>query len=70
MMLIMPRAYGQLALLIHSADQRVVAIEDGVAGAAVWPGTRHLRVEGLGHRRLLGDPVVVAAAITFIAISH
>ena len=60
----------QPALFIHSADDRVVAIEDSLAGAAAWPGARHLRVEGLGHRRLLANPAVVAAAIEFIVTSH
>ncbi|MDN8617416.1 alpha/beta fold hydrolase [Variovorax ginsengisoli] len=59
----------QRALFIHSADDRVVAIEDSLAGASVWPGARHLCVEGLGHRRLLGNPAVVAAAMDFVAIS-
>ena len=60
----------QLALFIHSADDRVVAIEDSLASAAAWPGACHLRVDGLGHRRILADPAVVAAAIEFITTSH
>ncbi len=60
----------QTALFIHSADDRVVAIEDSLASAAAWPGARHLRVDSLGHRRILADPAVVAAAIEFITASH
>ena len=57
----------QSALFIHSADDRVVAIEDSLASAEAWPGARHLRVDGLGHTRLLFDSSVVAAAVDFVA---
>ncbi|MDM0042772.1 alpha/beta fold hydrolase [Variovorax sp. J22G21] len=69
----LPRRAPQLrqrALFIHSADDRVVAIEESLDSASVWPGARHMRVEGLGHRRLLGNPAVIAAAIDFVAMSH
>ena len=56
----------QPAIFIHSADDRVVAIDDSMGSAAAWPGARHLRVEGLGHRRILADSTVIAAAIEFI----
>jgi pimeloyl-ACP methyl ester carboxylesterase len=59
----------QPALFIHSSDDRVVAIEDSLASAAAWPGARHLRVEGLGHRRILTDPTVIATVIKFITIT-
>ncbi|MED5618454.1 alpha/beta fold hydrolase [Ideonella sp. BN130291] len=55
------------ALFLHSGDDRVVAIEDSLMSAAAWPGARHQRVDGLGHRRILFDPAVVAAAVDFIA---
>lgn len=60
----------QPALFIHSSDDRIVAIEDSLTSAAAWPGARHLRVEGLGHRRILADPAVVAAAIDFVTTTH
>lgn len=60
----------QPALFIHSADDRIVAIEDSLASAAAWPGARHLRVDGLGHLRLLTDPGVIAAAVEFVSITH
>lgn len=56
----------QPALFIHSSDDRVVAVEDSLSSATAWPGARHVRVEGLGHRRILSDPAVVAAAIAFV----
>jgi pimeloyl-ACP methyl ester carboxylesterase len=39
---------------------------DGEGTAAVWPGALHLRVERLGHRRILADSAVVAAALEFV----
>jgi len=55
----------QPALLIHSSDDRIIAIEDSLAIVAAWPGALHMRVEGLGHQRILADPTVVAAAVEF-----
>ncbi|MGH8111464.1 MAG: alpha/beta fold hydrolase [Rhodanobacteraceae bacterium] len=60
----------QPALFIHSSDDRVVPIEDSLASAAAWPGARQMRVEGLGHRRILGDPAVIAAATAFVTLTH
>ncbi|MBX3635211.1 MAG: alpha/beta fold hydrolase [Rubrivivax sp.] len=60
-------AFTQPALYIHSADDRVVPIADARAGCAAWPGARLWRVDGLGHRRLLGEPAVVAAVAAFVA---
>jgi pimeloyl-ACP methyl ester carboxylesterase len=57
----------QPALFIHSADDQVVRIEESLESAAAWPGARHERVEGLGHRRLLKDPAVISMAIAFAA---
>jgi pimeloyl-ACP methyl ester carboxylesterase len=62
--------FTQPALFIHSADDRVVAIADSLASAAAWPGARHLRVDGLGHRRILGDAGVVAATVAFVAAAN
>jgi pimeloyl-ACP methyl ester carboxylesterase len=62
-------ALRQPALFIHSADDRVVAIADSEASAAAWPGARHLRLDGLGHRRILQEPTVVDEALRFIS-SH
>ena len=55
------------ALFIHSEDDRVVSIKDSQTTALAWPGARHLRVEGLGHRRILSDLAVVAAAVEFVS---
>ena len=53
-------------LLIHDQDDRAVpishgrALADASARAQLWP------VRGLGHNRMLGDPAVVQAAVTFL----
>ncbi|MET0210801.1 MAG: alpha/beta fold hydrolase [Burkholderiaceae bacterium] len=62
------RAVGftQPALFIHSADDAVVPFAESVANAAAWKGAQHLRVEGLGHRRILRDASVIAAAVAHV----
>lgn len=58
------------ALFIHSEDDQVVLIQDSQTTACAWPGAQHLRVEGLGHRRILSDPAVVAAAVAFVSTAR
>jgi pimeloyl-ACP methyl ester carboxylesterase len=58
------------ALFVHSSDDRVVPIGDSMASALAWPGARHLCVEGLGHRRILADPAVIAAVMAFVTRPH
>jgi len=53
------------ALFIHSEDDRVVDIRSGASVAAAWRGSRFVRVNGLGHSRILRDPAVVAEAVAF-----
>ena len=60
------RGLTQPALFIHSADDPIAPIAASLESAAAWAGARHHRVEGLGHRRILGDASVVAAAVAFI----
>lgn len=54
------------ALFMHSEDDRVVPIGESLLSAGAWPGAVHRRLVGLGHRRLLGDVDVVAAAVDFV----
>ena len=35
--------------------------------ARAWRGAEMLMTDGLGHRRILRDPDVVAAAVAFVA---
>lgn len=54
-------------LVIHDQDDRDAPIEGGVAVAQAWPGAQFVRTTGLGHRRILRDPEVIARATEFIA---
>jgi pimeloyl-ACP methyl ester carboxylesterase len=53
-------------LVIHDQDDRDAPIEGGAAVAQAWPGAQFVRTTGLGHRRILRDPEVIARAAAFI----
>lgn len=55
------------ALIVHDAEDRVVPFAASQALHAAWPGSRLERVTGLGHRRVLTDPEVIARGAAFIA---
>jgi pimeloyl-ACP methyl ester carboxylesterase len=55
------------ALVIHDTGDRTVPFDTGALVSAAWPGARLERTHGLGHRRILADPSVVAKAVGFIA---
>jgi pimeloyl-ACP methyl ester carboxylesterase len=57
------------ALFIHDRDDRETRFEGGLALARTWPDARLLATEGLGHRRILRNGVVVQSAIDFITDS-
>lgn len=66
----LPGAVAQLrqkTLVIHDEQDGEVAIEHGLAVARAWPDARFMRTDGLGHRRLLRDRKVIAAATDFLA---
>jgi hypothetical protein len=54
-------------LVVHDRDDREVPWEDGAGIAAGWPGARLLTTSGLGHRRILRAPAVLAAVAEFVA---
>ena len=54
-------------LVIHDQDDRDVPIQEGIAVARAWPGAEFVRTTGLGHRRILRDPDVIARVTAFIA---
>lgn len=54
-------------LVVHDRDDEDTFWEDGANLAETWPGARLISTKGLGHRRILRDPSVVAAATEFVA---
>lgn len=54
------------ALLIHDQDDTDVTASQAEILHQAWDGSRLLRTRGLGHRRILRDPGVIANAVRFI----
>jgi pimeloyl-ACP methyl ester carboxylesterase len=54
------------ALVIHDAGDKDVPPMHGRRLAAVWPGATLLSTDGLGHRRILRDASVIAAATQYV----
>lgn len=54
------------ALIVHDDTDREVPWQEGEALAKAWPGARMLRTSGLGHRRILRDPQVIAEVIAYV----
>jgi pimeloyl-ACP methyl ester carboxylesterase len=53
-------------LLIHDRQDAETGWADSDAIARAWPGARLVTTTGLGHRRILGDPAVVAEVAGFV----
>ncbi|MEK7758194.1 MAG: alpha/beta fold hydrolase [Pseudomonadota bacterium] len=53
-------------LIIHDQDDRDVPMQEGAAVAQAWPDAQFVRTTGLGHRRILRDPEVIARVAAFI----
>jgi pimeloyl-ACP methyl ester carboxylesterase len=53
-------------LIVHDREDAYTPVTDGAAIAAAWPSARMHVTSGLGHRRLLGDPAVVAEVVDFV----
>ncbi|MEL6183396.1 MAG: alpha/beta fold hydrolase [Myxococcota bacterium] len=53
-------------LVVHDVDDREVPFEQAERLASVWPGARLQPTAGLGHRRILRDPVVVSTVVDFM----
>ena len=58
------------ALIIHDEDDMIVAVTEGECVAAAWPRARLLKTNGLGHRRILADEMVIAEVSRFINSSQ
>lgn len=54
------------ALVAHDRADREVPWDDGAAIAEAWPGAQLVSTDGLGHRRILRDPRIVAEATSFV----
>jgi pimeloyl-ACP methyl ester carboxylesterase len=53
-------------LVIHDRDDVSTPVSDGAAIAAAWPSARLQVTTGLGHRKMLGDPTVIADTVDFL----
>lgn len=62
------RADGQLTplLLAHDRDDRETPFAGSAALAERWPAARLTATEGLGHRRILRDPLVIGRILSFL----
>lgn len=54
------------ALLLHDKEDHDVPWQQGEALARAWPGAAWVQTQGLGHRRILRDPDVVARVTAFM----
>ena len=54
------------ALVIHDVEDREVPFSEGESIVRAWPGARLLATRGLGHHRILWNPGVVDAAVSFV----
>ncbi len=54
-------------LLVHDRGDREVPFDRGEAIASAWPGAELVATEGLGHRRILEDPAVIARVVAHVA---
>ena len=59
-------ALGLPALIVHDLDDADVPWSEGERYARYWPGARLLSTQGLGHRRVLDAPTVIAASLAFV----
>jgi pimeloyl-ACP methyl ester carboxylesterase len=55
------------ALIVHDPEDREVPWAHGAEIANAWLGSRLLPAEGLGHTRLLRDPLILATTMEFIS---
>jgi pimeloyl-ACP methyl ester carboxylesterase len=54
-------------LVVHDHGDLEVPWQQGMAITRAWRGAEMLMTDGLGHRRILRDPDVVATAVAFVA---
>jgi pimeloyl-ACP methyl ester carboxylesterase len=54
------------ALVVHDTDDKEVSYKAAEEIKSNWPAVELLRTSGLGHRRVLRDPAIVASVVDFI----
>jgi pimeloyl-ACP methyl ester carboxylesterase len=54
-------------LLIHDQNDRQVPVGEAARAAHILPDAELMVTRGLGHNRLLADPAVVTAVVTFVS---
>ncbi len=54
-------------LVFHDEEDLEVPWSEGSAIARAWPGAELVTTRGLGHRRIVHDPAVVARAVEFLS---
>jgi pimeloyl-ACP methyl ester carboxylesterase len=54
-------------LLVHDVEDLAVPLEESARIAAAWPGAERMVTHGLGHHRIVHDPLVVARASAFLS---
>lgn len=55
-------------LVVHDRDDREVPFRNGERLAAAWPHARLVPTSGLGHRRILRDPAVLAEVVEAVRV--
>jgi pimeloyl-ACP methyl ester carboxylesterase len=61
------RAVTAPALVVHALDDKEVPFADAERIAGFWPGSTLLPVEHVGHRRILRDPITIAAIVEYLS---
>ncbi|BCJ72726.1 alpha/beta hydrolase [Catellatospora sp. IY07-71] len=61
-----PEALQVPLLIVHDTDDDVVSVDHAQRLHAAYPGSRLEITSGLGHRRILGDPLVVGPVGEFL----
>lgn len=63
---LMTKEVPQDLMLVHDRGDKSVAYESSERIHAAFPSSKLLTTEGLGHRRILKDPQVIAQVVDFI----
>lgn len=63
----LPRPDGLKVLVVHDQDDREVPVAEAEAIKRNWPDAQLHLTAGLGHRRVLCDPEVVARVVAFLS---